>query len=114
VVKKRASGAQRRIWRAIKSAADKVFGPGLVRSGKVGRPRGSRRGGDRLAQLRRDLIWIGEPNTSNSELAMRLLKKKEFCAAYHGISARTLRRDIGIIQKELWPHSASRRKRDSL
>lgn len=89
---KRRSGAQRRAdARAIKGS--------LLRPGKRGRPKGdTARTQNRGSKVRKHLAWWGEPRSSNSFLATELLKHRDF----EGVSKRVLRREIAIIQDELW------------
>jgi hypothetical protein len=96
MAKNRLSGAQRRGFaRAIKSGA--FFG--LLRQGKAGRPKGmSERTEDRRRQLHKDLAWLGLKDASDMELVKRLQDKP----AYKGISERTLRREIAVVQRLIW------------
>jgi hypothetical protein len=103
VVRKRASGAKRRQWRALMRAIEQTSLRRLLRPGKVGRPKGpTTRDENRLDQLTKDLAWIGRPKMSDAALARYLLKNPEFRDAYFGISERTLRRDVGIVQRRIW------------
>ncbi len=100
VVKKRSSGAQRRAYtRARKSGA--LFG--LLRPGRPGRPKGATsRIEKRMSDLRKDLAWIGNPKLSDLALARMLLNNPEYRDNYKGISERALRRDVAVVQHEIW------------
>jgi hypothetical protein len=100
VVRKRLSGAHRRAFaRAIENRA--FFG--LLRPGKPGRPKGlAERTEKRRKQLHKDLAWIGEPGLSNSRLAKMLKTKRAYRDAYKGISERSLRREVAIVQRQIW------------
>lgn len=103
VVRKRASGAQRRRRRALARAIANSPLRGLLRPEKVGRPKGpTTRDDNRLDQLNKDLAWIGKPDLSDTALAKFLLNSSEYRDAYTGISERTLRRDVGIVQQRIW------------
>lgn len=101
--KKRASGAKRRKWRILIRAVDNSPLRGLVRPGKIGRPKGpTTRDKNRLDQLTKDLRSMGRPNLSGLALAKILLNNPKYCDAYVGISERTLRRDVKIVQQQIW------------
>jgi hypothetical protein len=100
VVTKRPSGAQRRAFaRAIENRA--LFG--LLRPGKPGRPKGlAERTDERRKQLQKHLAWIGRPDLSDLALARMLQKNPEYSDAYNGISERSLRREVAIVQRQIW------------
>jgi hypothetical protein len=45
---------------------------------------------------------MGRPNLSGLALAKILLNNPKYCDAYVGISERTLRRDVKIVQQQIW------------
>ena len=97
---KRRSGAQRRAWARV---LNNTILSGLLRPGKPGRPRGqSAKVQRRLEQLKKHLAWIGNPKKSNLELVNDLQNKREYRDSYKGISKRTLRRDVEIVQRQIW------------
>lgn len=100
VARKRLSGAQRRVFaRAIKTGA--FFG--LLRPGKSGRPKGlAERTEKRRKQLHKDLAWIGRPDLSDLALARMLLTHRKYRDGYTGISERSLRREVAIVQRQIW------------
>ena len=103
VIRKRASGAKRRKWRTLTRAVANSPLRGLLRAGKVGRPkRPTTRDANRLTQLAKDLTWIGRPDLSGLALAKMLLNNPKYRDAYVGISERTLRRDVKIVQRQIW------------
>jgi hypothetical protein len=97
---KRSSGAKRRAYaQAVKSGA--FFG--LLRPGKPGRPKGpTDEVQNRLSHLQRDLAWIGRPDLSDLAIARMLQKTREYAPNYEGVSERTLRRDVAMVQRKIW------------
>jgi hypothetical protein len=123
MARKKLSGAQRRKWeQAPRLLRD------LVPARKAGRPKGARTCADdpppnidrwfrapswvtpkpatkldaRRLQLQRDLSNSGLPDAKISDLLKIVRDLDEYRGAYHGLEDRTLRRDIAIIQKEIW------------
>ena len=98
---KRRSGAQRRAF--ARAIANSSMFSDLVRPGKAGRPKGlAERTENRRRQLWRDLAWIGRPDLSDLALARKLLNDREYRGAYKGISERSLRREVAIVQRQIW------------
>jgi hypothetical protein len=107
-VAKRLSGGRRRTLRKQGSPR-----------GKLGRPRGqTARNQELLANIHRDLIWLGEPDRPHSKLSRDLLDPKaseldllqvllnhepEYLHIYRMIGGRAFRRHVAAIQKKIWP-----------
>jgi hypothetical protein len=100
-VAKKKSGAWRKRYAAITQAmkSSPHFSSLLP---KRGRPRLVT---DQLrAQLCKDLVWIGEPDLSNSALTKMLQTRKAYKKAYKHISERSLRREVAAVQRKIWPY----------
>jgi len=86
--------------------------------GKPGRPEGqSVRIQELLADMYRDLAWLGEPNRSHSKLSQDLLNPmgsdrplmqvllnhdRKYLHLYNRLGERAFRRHVAAIQKKIW------------
>jgi hypothetical protein len=93
--------------------------------GKPGRPKGqSARTQGLLANIYRDLAWLGDPHRHHSKLSRDLLwltpqdeqldlmkvllQEPKYLHVYNCIGERALRRHVAAVQKKIWPFARAK------